>query len=170
MNFLHTCTEPKDFDPSTCCAPAWHLHARRYATEHGSRKNPCFFDTTLKNICHLIKKTPPGKVRDILLACYRYKEGKGIRSIARELKARFYGLGLAPQMGWRGLDGRFDLKSTSRKKVPGMGILKKIRGWIGVVHILIIPLYFTLFLVYFGTPNLDSEGSFGVDRFTISRF
>ena len=50
------------------------------------------------------------------------------------------------------------------------GELKRVAYMVGVVHILIIPLYFTLFLVYFGTPNLDSEGSFGVDRFTISRF
>ena len=49
-------------------------------------------------------------------------------------------------------------------------ILMPLCKFCGVVHILIIPLYFTLFLVYFGTPNLDSEGSFGVDRFTISRF
>ena len=33
----------------------------------------------------MIKKTPPGKARDILVACCRRKDGKGIRSIAREL-------------------------------------------------------------------------------------
>ena len=37
------------------------------------------------DICRMIKKTPPGKARDILVACCRRKDGRGIRSIAREL-------------------------------------------------------------------------------------
>ncbi len=40
----------------------------------------------------------------------------------------------------------------------------------GVVHLLIILLYFTLFLVHFGIPNLDSEGVSGVGRLAVGRF
>ena len=59
----------------------------------------------------MIKKTPPGKARDILVACCRRKDGKGIRSIARELMRPYSTVrGWLVRMAWRGLGGRFDKK------------------------------------------------------------
>ena len=41
--------------------------------------------TSRENICCMIEQSSPGKARDILVACCKRKEGKGIWSIAREL-------------------------------------------------------------------------------------
>ena len=68
----------------------------------------------------MIKKTPPGKARDILAACCKRKDGRGMRSIARELMRPY-----STTRDWlvrithRGLDGRFDRKSTGSEKDPG---------------------------------------------------
>ena len=35
LNFSDIFTEPKDFDPDMCSAPAWHFHVRRFTTEQG---------------------------------------------------------------------------------------------------------------------------------------
>ena len=49
------------------------------------REMDFFLDASRENIYRMIKKTPPGKVRDILVVCCKRKDGKGMRSIAREL-------------------------------------------------------------------------------------
>ena len=77
----------------------------------------------------MIKKSSPGKARDILITCCKRKEGNGIWSIARELTRPY-----STTRSWlvrmvrRGLGGRFDRKSTGRKKILGQQILKKIMG------------------------------------------
>ena len=77
----------------------------------------------------MIKRSSPGKARDILVACCRRKEGNGIWSIARELMRPY-----STTRGWLvrmvrlGLGGRFDRKSTGRKKILNPQTLKKIMG------------------------------------------
>ena len=53
----------------------------------------------------MMKQSSPGKARDILVTCCRYKEGNGIRSIARKLM-RLYSTvrGWLIRMARRGLD------------------------------------------------------------------
>ena len=78
----------------------------------------------------MIKKTPTGKARDILVACCKCKDDKGIRSITRELMRPYSTIrDWLIRMARRGLGGRFDRKSTGRKKILGPDILKKIMGW-----------------------------------------
>ena len=87
-------------------------------------------DASRENICRMIKKTPPGKARDILIACCKRKDGKGIRSITRELMRPYSTIrDWLIRITHRGLDGRFDRKSTGRKKILGPNILKKIMEW-----------------------------------------
>ena len=67
---------------------------------------------------------------DILVACCRYKEGNGIRSIARKLMRLYPRVrGWLVRMARRGLDGRLNRKSTGRKKILGSHILRKITEW-----------------------------------------
>ena len=42
-------------------------------------------DASRENICRKIKKTPPDKAWDILVACCRRKDVRGMRFITREL-------------------------------------------------------------------------------------
>ena len=86
--------------------------------------------TSRVNICRMIGQSSPGKARDILVACCKRKEGKGIWSIARELMRPYSTVrGWLVRMMRRGLGGRFDWKSTGRKKILGQHILKKIMEW-----------------------------------------
>ena len=86
--------------------------------------------TSRENICRMIEQSSPGKARDILVACCKRKEGKGIWSIARELMRPYSTVrGWLVRMMRRGLGGRFDRKSTGRKKILGQHILKKIMEW-----------------------------------------
>ena len=60
----------------------------------------------------------PGKAKDTLVACCKRKEGIGIWSIARELMRPYSTIhGWSVRMVRRGLGGRFDRKSTGRKKI-----------------------------------------------------
>ena len=78
----------------------------------------------------MIKRSSPGKARDILVACCKRKEGNGIWSIARELMRPYSTIrGWLVRMARRGLGGRFDRKSTGRKKILNPQTLKKIMGW-----------------------------------------
>ena len=78
----------------------------------------------------MIKRSSPGKARDILVACCKRKEGNGIWFIARELVRSYSTIrGRLVRMVRRGLGGRFDRKSTGRKKILNPQALKKIRGW-----------------------------------------
>ena len=78
----------------------------------------------------MIKRSSPGKARDILVACCKRKEGNGIWSIARELMRPYSTIrGWLVRMVRRGLGGRFDRKSTGRKKILNPQTLKKIMGW-----------------------------------------
>ena len=87
-------------------------------------------DASRENICSMIKKTPPGKARDILIACCSRKDSMGIRSIARELMRPYSTVcDWLVRMTHRGLDGRLDRKSTGRKKILGPNILEKITEW-----------------------------------------
>ena len=87
-------------------------------------------DASKGNICGMIKKTPLGKARDILVACCRRKDGRWIRFITRELVRPYSAVrDWLIRMVHRGLDGRFDRKSTGRKKILGPNILKKITEW-----------------------------------------
>ena len=66
----------------------------------------------------MIKRSSPGKARDILVACCKRKEGNGIWSIARELMRLYPTIrGWLVRMVRRGLGGRFDRKSDGRKKI-----------------------------------------------------
>ena len=66
----------------------------------------------------MIKRSSPGKARDILVACCKRKGGNGIWFIARELMRPYSTIrGWLVQMVRRGLGGRFDRKSTGRKKI-----------------------------------------------------
>ena len=86
--------------------------------------------TSRENICCMMEQSSPGKARDILVACCKRKEGKGIWSIARELMRPYSTVrGWLIRMMRRGLGGRFDRKSTGRKKILGRHILKKIMEW-----------------------------------------
>ena len=74
----------------------------------------------------MIKRSSPGKARDILVACRKRKGGNGIWSIARELMRPYSTIrGWLVRMAQRGLGGRFDRKSTGRKKIPSLQTLKK---------------------------------------------
>ena len=78
----------------------------------------------------MIKRSSPGKARDILVACCKRKEGNGIWSVARELMRPYSTIrGWLVRMVRRGLGGRFDRKSTGRKKILNPQTLKKITGW-----------------------------------------
>ena len=78
----------------------------------------------------MIKKTPLGKARDILIACCKRKDGRGMRSIARELMRPYSTVrDWLVRITHRGLDGRFDRKSTGRRKILSPDILKKITEW-----------------------------------------
>ena len=78
----------------------------------------------------MMEWSSPGKARDILVACCKRKEGKGIWSIARELMRPYSTVrGWLVRMMRCGLGGRFDRKSTGRKKTLGQHILKKIMEW-----------------------------------------
>ena len=78
----------------------------------------------------MIKRPSPGKARDILVACCKRKEGNGIWPIARELIRPYSTIrGWLVRMVRRGLGGRFDRKSTGRKKILNPQTLKKIMGW-----------------------------------------
>ena len=86
--------------------------------------------TGRENICRMIEQSSPGKARDILVACCKRKEGKGIWSIARELMRPYSTVrGWLVRMMRRGLGGRFDRKSTGRKKILDPQTLKKIMEW-----------------------------------------
>ena len=81
-------------------------------------------------LCRMIKRSSPGKTRDILVACCKRKEGKGIWFIARELMRPYSTVcGWLVRMMRRGLGRRFDQKSTGRKKILGPQTLKKIMEW-----------------------------------------
>ena len=59
----------------------------------------------------MIKRSSPGKARDILVACCKRKGGNGIWSIARELMRPYSTIrGWLVRMARRGLGGRFDRK------------------------------------------------------------
>ena len=78
----------------------------------------------------MIKKSFLGNAGDILVACCRRKDGKVIRSVARELMRPYSTVrGWLVRMMRCGLGGRFDRKSTGRKKILGQHILKKIMEW-----------------------------------------
>ena len=78
----------------------------------------------------MIKRSSPGKARDILVACCKRKKGNGIWSIARELMRPYSTIrGWLVRMVRRGLGGRFDRKSAGRKKILNPQTLKKIMGW-----------------------------------------
>ena len=86
--------------------------------------------TSRRVLCRMIKRSSPGKARDILVACCKCKEGNGIWSIARELMRPYSTIrGWLVRMARRGLGGRFDRKSTGRKKILSPQTLKKITGW-----------------------------------------
>ena len=66
----------------------------------------------------MIKRLSHGKTSGILVACCKRKEGNGVWSIARELMRPYSTIrGWLVQMARRGLGGRFDRKSTGRKKI-----------------------------------------------------
>ena len=50
-----------------------------------SKEDIFLSSASMENVCRMIKKTPSDKARDILVACRRREEGRGMRSIAREL-------------------------------------------------------------------------------------
>ena len=86
--------------------------------------------TSRRALCRMIKRPSPGKARDILVACCKHKEGNGIWSIARELMRPYSTIrGWLVRMVRRGLGGRFDRKSTGRKKILNPQTLKRIMGW-----------------------------------------
>ena len=87
-------------------------------------------DASRENICRMMEQSSPGKAKDILVACCKRKEGKGIWSIARELMRPYSTVrGWLVRMMRRRLGGRFDRKSTGRKRILGQHILKKIMEW-----------------------------------------
>ena len=78
----------------------------------------------------MIKKSSPGRARDILVACCRRKGGNEIWSIARELMRPYSTIrGWLVRMVRRGLGGRFDRKSAGRRKILNPQTPKKIMGW-----------------------------------------
>ena len=86
--------------------------------------------TSRRVLCRMIKRSSPGKARDTLVACCKRKEGNGIWSIARGLTRPYSTIrGWLVRMVRRGLGGRFDWKSTGRKKILNPQTLKKIMGW-----------------------------------------
>ena len=87
--------------------------------------------TSRRALCRMIKKSSPGKARDILVACCKRKGGgNGIWFIARELMRPYSTIrGWLVRMARRGLGGRFDRRSTGRKKILDPQTLKKIVGW-----------------------------------------
>ena len=86
--------------------------------------------TSRRALCRMIKRSSPGRARDILVACCKRKEGNGIWPIARELMRPYSTIrGWLVRMVRRGLGGRFDRKSTGRKKIPSPQTLKKVMGW-----------------------------------------
>ena len=86
--------------------------------------------TSRRALCRMIKRSSPGKARDILVACCKRKEGNGIWFIARELMRPYSTIrGWLVRMMRRGLGGRFDRKSTGRKKILNPQTLKKIMEW-----------------------------------------
>ena len=74
----------------------------------------------------MIKKSSPGRARDILVTCCKCKGGNGIWSIARELMGPYPTIrGWPVRMVRRGLGGRFDRKSTGKKKILNPQTLKR---------------------------------------------
>ena len=71
--------------------------------------------TSRRALCRMIKRSSPGKARDILVACCKRKGGNGIWPIARELMRAYSAIrGWLVWMARRGLGGRLDRKSTGR--------------------------------------------------------
>ena len=66
----------------------------------------------------MIKRSSPGKAKDILVACCKRKGDNGIWFIARELMRPYSTIhGWFVRMARRGLGGRFDRKSTGQSKI-----------------------------------------------------
>ena len=110
-----------------------HMIPSRAPVRNGARlPRGCGFlpGTSRENICRMMEWSSPGKARDILVGCCKRKEGKGIWSIARELMRPYSTVrGWLVRMMRRGLGGRFDRKSTGRKRILGPNVLKKIMEW-----------------------------------------
>ena len=74
--------------------------------------------TSRRALCRMIKRSSPGKARDILVACCKRKGGNGIWPIARELMRAYSAIrGWLVWMARRGLGGRLDRKSTGRDMI-----------------------------------------------------
>lgn len=105
------------------------MHSRMPVRMKAITPKGCMFlpGTTPADICGMIKEASTGKARDILLACYKYMGGMDIRAIACDMIKPYTTVrSWLARMAGRGLDGRFDLKSTGRKKILGEDTLKKI--------------------------------------------
>ena len=88
-------------------------------------------DVSQDKIRQMIAQTLSGKARDILVACCKRKDGMSLRAISSAMMRPY-----STVRGWlvrllqNGLNGRFDKKSTGRKRILGEHAVGTIRNWL----------------------------------------
>ena len=85
---------------------------------------------TMDDISEKIKKVSSGKSREILMACYRRKNGASLREIARQLmKPHTTIRDWLVRITERGINGIWDKKSPGRKRILNPSDVRKMEKW-----------------------------------------
>ena len=88
-------------------------------------------DTSQDEILQMIDQTPSGKARDMLVACYKRKAGMSLRAISKAMMKPYSTIrGWLVRITRRGPAGRFDKKSTGRKRMLGEHSVWMIKTWL----------------------------------------
>ncbi len=88
-------------------------------------------DTSQEKILRMIDQTPSGKARDILVACHKRKAGMSLHAISEAMMRPYSTIrGWLVRIAKRGLAGRFDKKSTGRKRMLGEHAVGMIKAWL----------------------------------------
>ncbi len=88
-------------------------------------------DTNQDEILRMINQTPSGKARDILVACHKRKAGMSLHAISSAMMKPYSTIrGWLVRVTRRGLAGRFDKKSTGRRRMLGERSVWMIKAWL----------------------------------------
>ena len=90
-------------------------------------------DTSQEDILQMIDQTPSGKARDILVACHKRKAGMSLHAISDTMmRGRIppYAAGWCGSSGAGWQTGRFDKKSTGRKRMLGEHTVRMMKIWL----------------------------------------
>ncbi len=88
-------------------------------------------DVSQDKIRRMISQTPSGKARDILVACCKRKDGMSLRAISGSMMRPYSTVrGWLVRLVQDGLNGRFDKKSTGRKRILDEHTVRMIRNWL----------------------------------------